>query len=186
MRWKEKTNVQTAQILTRAIRGTSAAEYEATLKKVQTVNTVQGFWSVYNSILDPTKLPPRCSYHLMRNERRPVWEDEENSQGGNWRLKCNRKDTSEVWQELLMAAIGAQLDGCMAEDDEVSGVSVCLREREDIIQVWNVRADLEKESTIVAKILSLVPNVVFSAAFYKPFVLHDAFEGTKKRGDSQH
>ncbi|KAL8611314.1 hypothetical protein ACOMHN_013745 [Nucella lapillus] len=170
--------------LDKAVRGTSAAQYEATLKKIYTVNTVQGFWSVYNNIPDPCFVSPRYSYHLMKDERRPVWEDEENSKGGNWRLKCNKSDTSLVWKELLLATIGEQFD-CMAEEDEVSGVSVCIRERDDIIQIWNVRAELEKGSTILQKIQTLVPDIKFSAAFYKPFVLHDAFEGTKKRRDSQ-
>ena len=52
-------------------------------------------------------------------------------------------------------------------DDQVSGVSVCCRERDDIIQIWNVRADREKQSTIMEKAQSLVPSVKFSAAFYK-------------------
>jgi len=29
----------------------------------------------------------------MRNNRKPLWEDAENSQGGQWKLKCNKNDT---------------------------------------------------------------------------------------------
>lgn len=55
----------------------------------------------------------------------------------------------------------------MLADDQVSGVSVCCRDRDDILQIWNVRADREKQSTVLEKIQSLVPSVKFTAAFYK-------------------
>lgn len=46
-------------------------------------------------------LPNRYSYHLMRNNRRPLWEDKENSKGGQWKLKCKKKDTVNIFQRNL-------------------------------------------------------------------------------------
>ncbi|KAK2165283.1 hypothetical protein LSH36_52g02025 [Paralvinella palmiformis] len=163
----------------KSVRGTSAAQYEASLTKVYTVSTVQGFWSVYNNIPKVCDLSVRYTYHLMRHERKPVWEEDYHRQGGNWRLKCQKKETEEVWKELLLAAIGENLSDCMAEGDEVSGLTVSVREREDLIQIWTVKADLHEQSTIVKKIEELLPRVTFSAIFYKAFQTHQAFEGDK-------
>jgi len=165
--------------LDKSVRGSSVAEYEAALRKIYTVNTVQGFWSVYNNIPDVHKLSSRYSYHLMRHERRPVWEDEWHCRGGNWRLKCAKKDTSAVWKELLLAAIGEQFQDCMAPGDEVSGLSVSVRDRDDILQIWNTDSALAEKSTIVTKVKELLPSVNFSAIFYKAFQTHQAFEGSK-------
>ena len=60
------------------------------------MNTVQGFWSVYNHIPDVTQLPNRSYYHLMREERQPLWEDPHMSNGGTWRIKCRKHDTVSV------------------------------------------------------------------------------------------
>ncbi|XP_068223688.1 eukaryotic translation initiation factor 4E type 3-like isoform X1 [Palaemon carinicauda] len=165
----------------KAVRGATAAEYEANMKKIYTVSTVQSFWSVYNHIPDVSEISQRYSYHLMRGDRRPMWEDEGNQNGGTWRIKVNKRDTSFVWRELLLAAIGEQFDGYLAEGDEICGLSVSIRDRDDILQIWNYDSRLTNLATLMKKVHSLVPDVVFTAEFYKPHQTHHAYEGEKSQ-----
>ena len=71
----------------------SASEYESNLKKIYTFSTIQGFWAVFNNVPSVAELQIRYSYHLMRDERRPIWEDSYNQGGGTWRFRCEKKDT---------------------------------------------------------------------------------------------
>lgn len=153
--------------LDKSSKGFSQADYEAALRKIYTVKTVEGFWSVYNNIPGVDKLQSSCSYHLMRREIRPLWEDEENQNGGTWRLKCSKEDAATVWKELLLACIGEQLPGHLNQDDDLIGVTIAVRDRDDLIQIWNRESSLAEDQEIIKVIQSLVPDVQFITSFYK-------------------
>ncbi|XP_031826107.1 eukaryotic translation initiation factor 4E type 3 isoform X2 [Nomia melanderi] len=155
--------------------GTTVEEYKQNLTKIYTVNTVQSFWAVFNNIPNASAMQVKYSYHLMRDERYPLWEEPVNQHGGTWRLKCHKSDTDKIWKEMVLAAIGEQFAECVAEDDDVCGVTVSIRDREDIIQIWNTTASSAPKATVLQKAHSLLPNVNFSE-FYKPHQTHHAYD----------
>ena len=105
----------------RTLKNATAAQYKANLKKIYTVATAQGFWSVYNHIPDVSELPPRSYYHLMRDDREPLWEDPILAGGGVWRLKCSKRDTvrwglSTCSRHRLLRVISGKIVICSNND----------------------------------------------------------------------
>ncbi|CAK8690918.1 eukaryotic translation initiation factor 4E type 3-like [Clavelina lepadiformis] len=179
----EKTGVplnsQWTLWLDRSVPNLTASEYEANLRKIYTVSTIESFWAVFNHIPTPSRLVPRYSYHMMRNDIRPVWEDEVNAKGGMWKLRCHKLCTDNVWNELLLACIGEQFSDYVSKDDDIIGLSVSIRKNDDLIQLWNINSTGAEECQVLKKIAEVLPYVTFETSFYKPHQEHRAFEGKK-------
>jgi len=50
--------------------------------------------------------------------------------------------------------------------DEVSGLSVSIRERDNLFQIWNTSSDLHEKSTVIQKVKELVASIQFFTVFY--------------------
>ena len=66
---------------------------------------------------------------------RPEWEDPQNKHGGRWAYTFKeRKANDDIWLNVLLAAIGEQLED--EGDNEVMGVVVNLRKAFYRIGLW--------------------------------------------------
>jgi len=149
--------------------GTSAGPnpYEHSIKTIATVNTVEEFWRVYDFLVRPNELPTTTDYHFFRSGIKPTWEDPGNVKGGKWIVRLRKGLSSRYWEEILLGMIGGQFAG--VPDGEICGAVVSIRYSEDIVSVWNRRAD-DRESTdkirdAIKKILRLPSGVHME---YKP------------------
>jgi len=154
--------------INRFVPNLSKEQFESNLRKIYTMSTVKTFWNVFNHMPLPNLIKPQYSYHLMRDNIRPVWEDAPHVYGGMWKLRCPKRFTNTVWQELLLACVGEQFLDDINPDDEILGLSVSIRKNDDLIQVWNMNSAMASDSDVIRKIKQLCPDVQFETSFYKP------------------
>jgi len=57
-------------------------------------------------------------------------------------------------------------DCCCISGDEISGLSVSIRERDNLFQIWNTNSELHEKSTVIQKVKELVASIQFFAVFY--------------------
>jgi hypothetical protein len=152
----------------------SAEEYEASLHKLCTFSTVQDFWAYFNNLPSVEKLRFKSSYHLMKAGVTPIWEDPKNANGGFWTMRISKHDTGYVWKELVLALIGEQFEGAVSEGDEICGLTVSIRQQDNIIRLWNTNASAAPPG-ILARVKQLIPNAELRGPFYKANQEHTGF-----------
>jgi hypothetical protein len=150
----------------------SVAEYEASLHKLCTFSTVQDFWKCFNNLPPVDKLRPKSSFHLMKDGISPLWEDPKNANGGFWAMRVRKQETTYVWKELVLALIGEQFE--MPEGDELCGLTVSIRQADDIIRLWNTNAEA-KSPTLLTQLKRFIPEADIRSPFYKANREHSAF-----------
>ncbi|CAM9909680.1 unnamed protein product [Ectocarpus sp. 8 AP-2014] len=121
-------------------------QYQASLHKAGSFNTLEGFWRNYVHLKRPSNISINVNVYLFRDERGhvPMWERYPN--GGCWILRIRKKsgqtNTSvlgKMWQDLVLAVVGE-----MFEEPNVVGIGMAIRSREDLLSVWNEDNSNEK------------------------------------------
>merc|ERR1711936_125034 len=125
--------------------GEESKNFSSDLTLIQKVSTIETFWQAVNHIHLPTQLKYKenSNYFFFRDGIQPEWEHPENSGGGMLRVILKSRDRStfldEFWLEMLMALVGE----CFECSNEVTGVVLQRRHKEDRVCLWLKDCDEE-------------------------------------------
>eukprot|EP00758_Cryptobia_borreli_P020203 Tbor_TRINITY_DN974_c0_g1::TRINITY_DN974_c0_g1_i1::g.21121::m.21121/K03259/EIF4E; translation initiation factor 4E len=125
----KKSNINTNNTTTVPPTDTAAASWAAQLIQIQTITTVEDFWSLFTFLKKPAAMEVRTNYYLFKTGYRPMWED--HGSGGRWVVPVQGHDLSRVdsiWEMALLAAIGGRLDGLANDNNENNNIIGNVRE----------------------------------------------------------
>ena len=129
---------------------------------------MEQFWAIYQHLKKPDACKPGIDIQLFKDPIKPMWEDENNKQGGKINIKLRKDYTTIIWEEMIFALIGNVLPTGVKEN--VNGVVVSSRDEYNILQIWfkncNTTAVADLEQCI--RDLLQIPNEV--SLIIKPFV----------------
>jgi translation initiation factor 4E len=145
--------------------------YGGLVHEIADFHTVEEFWCIYGHLQKVTELPVVSEYHVFKKGIKPVWEDEGNLAGGKWLLRLKKGVVARLFEELLIALISGELnaagdipsmDDGMIHDD-ICGIVVSSRSNEDVLSVWNKKADhhvsITQLKNAIVKLLNLPQDV---------------------------
>ena len=76
-------------------------------------------------------------FFLMKDNIKPIFEDEKNINGGYWSMRINKKDTVELWRQIIYYLV---IEGILENNDEeknINGISIGPKINNCIFKIWN-------------------------------------------------
>merc|ERR1712137_80482 len=143
----------------------SLDSYNTALKKIYTFTTIQKFWTCFDNLPKSSNLPYNSCYHIMRDDIEPKWEYKDNAGGGIFCVRVPKAKTEKVWTDLVLSAIGEQFAAFLDKGDQINGITLSAKHKDNVIQIWNMKSDANLED-IKTRIKDLT-GVDDSAIFYK-------------------
>lgn len=143
-------------------------DWEASLAELCSFDTVADFWGCYGHIARASDVDVACDIYLFKKGVKPTWEDPANSEGGRWTIRVKKDDTgrtSRLFEKLVLAFLGCQF----SSDNDITGVVVSVKEKEDTISVWNSSRDVQQTIAAIKDDLMRIFEVPEDALSYKPF-----------------
>ena len=143
------------------IDNSSSEDYKAQIKKLAEFDTLDDFWAIFQYLKKPDDYKQPVEMQLFKEGIKPMWEDENNKNGGKIALKLRKEYTNLVWEELVFAFIG----GYLAKEikDEINGLVINCKKDFNTLQIWTKSFNVEVTSGIeknIREILNIPPEVV--------------------------
>ena len=108
--------------------------YESQVKKIHEFDSVEGFWEIFQHLRKPDSCKPGIEFMMFKEPIKPMWEDENNKNGGRISIKLRKDYTTIIWEEMIFALIGGILPKEMKE--EINGIVVTSRKEFNTLQIW--------------------------------------------------
>lgn len=109
-------------------------------------------WSIesYHNIMEITNLKEAKSLYeylgdeilkrallfVMKNNIEPLWENEENKNGGSFSFKIHNKDMNRIWKNIYYKLLGESLCKDIDIMKKITGISNSPKKTFTIIKIW--------------------------------------------------
>lgn len=150
----------------RAAPGSPQVDMNTLLRKVDTFNTVEGFWSIYNALPGADTLQMGEQFMFFREPTRPVWEDPTLQDGEMFSIFTDHVDAADTFiQRFLMAIMGESVtrDQFKNRRNLVAGFRYSprrsgLKGRSFKIDIWTTDCSPEMHIAVEACIIAMATS----------------------------
>jgi hypothetical protein len=120
-------------------------------KKLFEINSVSDFWRVMNNF---NKLGIKFNhFFLMKGEVKPIWEHEDNRNGGVCSFKIELNKSAEIFSDLCVKMVCDMLTTTTNFND-INGISISPKNTWAIVKIWNKNSENDLSVTLSPEIIT--------------------------------
>jgi hypothetical protein len=102
----------------------------------------------------PFEIIKKTILFVMRDNIKPMWEDESNREGGGFSFRVYNKHVEKVWKTLFFRLMGNTLTKNETVADNITGISLSPKKSFCILKIWMKNCDFLNH-TVFAEIEDL-------------------------------
>ena len=135
-------------------------KYESQVKKIAEFDTIEDFWDIFQHLRKPDSCRPGIEFFMFKGDIKPLWEDENNKNGGRFSIKLKQGYTTIIWEEMIFTLIGGILP--KEVKDEINGIVVTSKKEFNTLQIWFKTFDskITKEIETCIRDILVIPDEV--------------------------
>tara|TARA_B100001769_G_scaffold271658_2_gene264812 strand:+ start:841 stop:1371 length:531 start_codon:yes stop_codon:yes gene_type:complete len=115
-------------------------------KEIMTFNTVEEALTLYETLTD--KIIKNCMLFLMRKGIKPIWEDEQNKNGGCFSYKIPNKITISTWKQGSYKLLGECFTDDILFKNNINGITISPKRNFCIIKIWTANCNIQNPEKI--------------------------------------
>ena len=86
---------------------------------------------------------------VMKDNVKPMWEDENNKNGGCFSFKIANKDVEKIWKEVYYRLIGQSLTREQCDYEKINGITLSPKKKFCILKIWMKDCTLDDPNIFV-------------------------------------
>ena len=99
---------------------------------------------------------------LMKEDIKPMWEDDNNKNGGCFSFKVLNKDIEQVWKEVYFSVIGSTITKNKKYYKLINGITLSPKKKFCILKIWMCNCDLKDPDIFID-----IPNLTREGCLFK-------------------
>ena len=112
-------------------------DFQNQLQKITSFSTDEEFWNLFLRMKLPTNLHLKSKIFIFKRDISPIWEQEENRNGGRIYVKLPlNRESNDIWQNLILEFLTG-FNNQDYFDDQVNGIELSIRQADNIcLAIW--------------------------------------------------